>query len=48
VATALLHGLGVGLGLLMGRFADVPARRLAPAAGTAISLAGVMLLWSGG
>jgi hypothetical protein len=32
--------------LLVGRFADVPARRLAQAAGAAMSLAGVMLLWS--
>jgi hypothetical protein len=41
----LWRGLGIGLELLVGRFADVPARRLAQAAGAAMPLAGFMLLW---
>lgn len=43
-ATALLHGVGIGLGLLIGRLGDVRARGLQRAAGSAITAAGILIL----
>ena len=43
-ATALLHALGIGLGLALGRFADAVARRIAMIGGTAAALVGAVVL----
>jgi urease accessory protein len=44
LATALLHGAGIALGLSAGRLADHGGRRITQAAGGAMALAGVALL----
>jgi urease accessory protein len=44
LATALLHGAGIALGLGMGRLGELGGRRIAQAAGGAMALAGVALL----
>ena len=44
LATALLHGAGIALGLLAGRFAAQGGWRVAQAAGGAMALAGVAIL----
>ncbi len=44
LATAVLHGAGVGLGLLAGRVKGLSGRRILQAAGGAISVAGAALL----
>lgn len=44
LATALLHGTGIALGLAAGRFAERGGWRVAQAAGGAMALAGVALL----
>jgi len=46
LATALLHGAGIALGLAAGRFAERGGWRAAQAAGGAMALAGVALLVS--
>jgi len=43
VATALLHGFGIALGLAIGRFDEMPRRRAMQACGVAIGLIGVGL-----
>jgi urease accessory protein len=44
LATALLHGAGIGGGLLLGRAGAAPGRRIAQLAGGATTVAGVALL----
>jgi len=44
LATALLHGAGIALGLAAGRFAALGGWRIAQAAGGAMALAGVAIL----
>lgn len=44
LATATLHGLGVGLGFLVGKFAHTQGKLIHRVAGGAISLAGLVLL----
>jgi urease accessory protein len=44
LATALLHGAGIALGLAAGRFAALGGWRVAQAAGGAMALAGVAIL----
>lgn len=44
VATALLHGTGIGLGLLIGRAGATYGRRIAQVAGGAMTLAGAAIL----
>lgn len=44
LATALLHGAGIALGLGMGRLGEIGGRRLTQATGGAMALAGVVLL----
>jgi urease accessory protein len=44
VATALLHGAGIALGLGIGKLSEIGGRRVAQAAGGAMALAGVVLL----
>jgi|GEM_PF-2920731 len=44
LATALLHGAGIGLGLAAGRFAAWGGWRIAQAAGGAMALIGVAIL----
>ena len=44
LATALLHGAGIALGLLAGRLAERGGWRVAQAAGGAMALAGVAIL----
>ena len=43
-ATAILHALGIGLGLALGRFGDAIARRVAMIGGSAAALVGAVLL----
>jgi len=43
-ATALLHAIGVGLGLLTGKTGDVCSRRIAEVGGTAMAIAGVAMI----
>lgn len=45
LATALLHVVGIGLGLALGRLSRQPARRLSQVGGAGIALAGVALLF---
>lgn len=47
LATALLHGAGIALGLAAGRFAALGGWRVAQAAGGAMALAGVAMLAAG-
>jgi urease accessory protein len=47
LATALLHGAGIALGLAAGRFAALGGWRIAQAAGGAMALAGVAMLAAG-
>ena len=47
LATALLHGAGIALGLLMGQFRDIVRRRAMQLAGSAMALAGVAMLAAG-
>jgi urease accessory protein len=44
LATALLHGLGIGFGLLIGRASAVSGERLVRAGGGAAALAGLAIL----
>jgi urease accessory protein len=44
VATVLLHGAGIALGLGMGKLGEIGGRRVTQAAGGAMALAGVALL----
>lgn len=44
LTTALLHGIGIGLGLSLARLARVPARRASQMGGAGIALAGLALL----
>jgi urease accessory protein len=44
LATALLHGAGIAIGLAAGRLAERGGWRVAQVAGGAIALAGVALL----
>jgi urease accessory protein len=44
LATALLHGVGIALGLGMGKLGDIGGRRVTQAAGGTMALAGVVLL----
>jgi urease accessory protein len=44
LATALLHGAGIALGLLMGQLGDIVRRRAMQLAGSAMALAGVAML----
>jgi urease accessory protein len=43
-ATALLHAIGIGLGLLIGRAGPIYSRRIVQAGGGAMALAGVSIL----
>jgi urease accessory protein len=43
-ATALLHSLGIALGILIGKAGQASARRIAQVGGSAIAVAGVALL----
>jgi urease accessory protein len=43
-ATALLHGVGIAVGLGMGKLSELGGRRVRQAAGGAVALAGVVLL----
>ena len=45
-ATALLHGVGIAVGLGMGKLSELGGRRVAQAAGGAMALAGMALLVS--
>ncbi len=44
VATALLHGFGITLGLAVRRFDEAPRRRVMQACGIAIGLVGTGLV----
>ena len=44
LATALLHGAGIAVGLGMGRLGEIGGRRLTQATGGAMALAGMVLL----
>jgi urease accessory protein len=46
LATALLHGVGIALGLLAGKLSEAGGRRAIQAAGGAMALAGVVFLTS--
>ena len=48
LATALLHGAGIAIGLAAGRLAEHGGWRVAQAAGGAMALAGVALLANAG
>src|SRR5215472_18074167 len=43
-ATALLHGLGIGIGLALGRFEGAVGRNVVRVAGTAAAVIGVVML----
>jgi urease accessory protein len=45
LTTAMLHVVGIGLGLALGRLSHRPARRLSQVGGAGIALAGVALLF---
>ena len=42
-ATALLHAIGVGLGLAAGKTGEVCSRRIAQVGGTAMAIAGLAM-----
>jgi urease accessory protein len=48
LATALLHGAGIAIGVAAGKLADRGGWRVAQAAGGAMAVAGVVLLASAG
>ena len=48
LATALLHGAGIAIGLVAGRLAEHGGWRVAQAAGGAMALAGIALLANAG
>jgi urease accessory protein len=43
-ATALLHGAGIALGLAVGRIGELAGRRVVQLAGSAMALAGIVLV----
>ena len=45
LATALLHAVGIGLGLALNRMSGQQSERVAQFAGTGIALAGVAILF---
>jgi urease accessory protein len=44
LATATLHAIGIGIGLLIGKMSELHGRRVLQAAGSAMALAGVAIL----